>query len=442
MKKVKAILCALLCLCTATMSVATVYATENTTESTTESVTVPATESIEELEQKRLELQAENERYQQILEKTKENIEEQEQYNSALVSKIEVLDDKIEISRTNIYNLNIDIEEKTQSINEANEKISTQMETLRARIRSIYMTGNVTDLEIILGAKDFSDFLDKMELVKNLSEYDSNLIDEVQTELEKIALEKEELEKSKTELESEQLILEGDQTELNTLLEENKTLLAGLYTASETASESLESGELASEEIERAIAEYYAEKARIEAELEEQRRQEAENNNQNSGSSSGSSSGNDYSDAEVSPSGFVWPTPGFYELSSEWNEDRDTYNHGAIDIAGGGIMGADVVAAQSGVVVDYYNWCPHNWSKDYYASCGCGGGYGNYIMIDHGNGKMTVYAHLSSAMVYTGQQVYRGQVIGFVGSTGRSTGPHLHFETRYYGVKYNPMSEY
>lgn len=439
MKKVKAILCAMLCLCTATMSVATAFATETASETTTEAATTPTIGNIDELEQKRLELQAENERYQQILEKTKENIEEQEQYNSALVSKVQVLDDKIEISRTNIYNLNLDIEAKTQSIKEANEKIATQMDTLRARIRSIYMTGNVTDLEIILGAKDFSDFLDKMELVKNLSEYDSNLIDEVQKELEQIALEKAELEESKTELENEQAILEEDQTELNNLLEENKTLLAGLYATNEKASESLEHGEIESEEIEKAIAEYYAEKARIEAELEEQKRQEAEKNNQNSG---GSSSDNDYSDIEVSPSGFVWPTPGFYWLSSEWNEDRNTYNHGAIDIAGDGIMGADVIAAQSGVVVYCEDYCYHNWSKDYYASCDCGGGYGNYIMIDHGDGKMTVYAHLSSVLVEPGQQVRRGQVIGFVGSTGRSTGPHLHFETRYFGVKYNPMTEY
>ena len=261
MKKVKAILCAMLCLCTATMSVATAFATETASETTTEAATTPTIGNIDELEQKRLELQAENERYQQILEKTKENIEEQEQYNSALVSKVQVLDDKIEISRTNIYNLNLDIEAKTQSIKEANEKIATQMDTLRARIRSIYMTGNVTDLEIILGAKDFSDFLDKMELVKNLSEYDSNLIDEVQKELEQIALEKAELEESKTELENEQAILEEDQTELNNLLEENKTLLAGLYATNEKASESLEHGEIESEEIEKAISEYYAEKA-------------------------------------------------------------------------------------------------------------------------------------------------------------------------------------
>lgn len=437
MNRVKVLLCAMLCLCTAAMSVSAVYATEETTTVSEEAIT-EIEDTIDDLEQKRLELQAENERYQAILDKTRENIEEQEQYNSALVSKIEVLDDKIEISRNNIYNLNIEIEKKSQGIKEANERISTQMQALRSRIRSIYMTGNVTDLEIILGARDFSDFLDKMELVKNLSEYDSNLINEVQTELEKIAVEKAELEESKTLLESEEAALAVDQSELNELLEENKTLLAGLYKATNEANQSLEHGELASEEIEKAIAEYYAEKARIEAELEEQRRQEAEKNNQNNGSSGGG----DYSDVEVSPSGFVWPTPGFYWLSSEWNEDRGSYNHGAIDIAGDGIMGADTVAAQSGVVVDCYNGCPHNWSKDYYASCGCGGGYGNYVMIDHGNGKMTVYAHFSSIMVYTGQQVHRGQVIGFVGSTGRSTGPHMHFETRYFGVKYNPMTEY
>ena len=104
-------------------------------------------------------------------------------------------------------------------------------------------------------------------------------------------------------------------------------------------------------------------------------------------------------------------------------------------------MGADVVAAKEGVVIDSYNGCYHNWPKEY-GSCGCGGGYGNYVMIAHDDGKMTVYGHLSTTMVYTGQHVYQGQVIGFVGSTGHSTGAHLHFETRLNGVKYNPMTEY
>ena len=158
------------------------------------------------------------------------------------------------------------------------------------------------------------------------------------------------------------------------------------------------------------------------------------------GGSSGGSSGDSGYTPPSSSGGYVWPCPGFYYLSSEWNEDRYTYNHGAIDIAGGGIMGATVVAADSGTVISSNSSCVHNWGKS--GSCGCGGGYGNYVWIDHGNGKATVYAHLSSVSVSTGQYVSQGQVLGYVGSTGESTGPHLHFECRYYGEKYNPMTEF
>lgn len=103
-------------------------------------------------------------------------------------------------------------------------------------------------------------------------------------------------------------------------------------------------------------------------------------------------------------------------------------------------MGATVVAAYQGTVIASYNGCVHNWGKD--GSCGCGGGYGNYVMIDHGNGKITVYGHLTNSIVSVGDTVSTGQTIGYVGSTGNSTGAHLHFECRYNGVKYNPMDEY
>ena len=433
-KRFKAVLCAILSMCIFAYSAYPVFAEEQAAQEASTEQTQATTidpNDIDALESRRQELQAQSDKYQQILEKTKENIADQEEYVNALVSKVQVLDDKIEISHQSINDLNDKIQDKQAAIDDANKSIEDQMNTLRNRLRNIYMAGNTTDLEIIFGAKSFSDFLDKMELVEALSDYDNNLITSIQGDLENISKEKEDLEKDMDSLEAEEASLEQDQTELNKLLEENKELLSGLYKASDTASSEIKNGALESEDIEKAISNYYAEKARLEAEQER-------NNNSNSG---GSSSGTVHDDLEVSPSGFVWPCPGYYYLTSEWNEDRGSYNHGAIDIADAGIMGADVVAAKEGVVIDSYNGCYHNWPKEY-GSCGCGGGYGNYVMIAHDDGKMTVYGHLSTTMVYTGQHVYQGQVIGFVGSTGHSTGAHLHFETRLNGVKYNPMTEY
>ncbi len=435
-RKFKAVLCAILSVCVLTFSVYPVFAAEQeSTETVTEETQATTIDpnDIDALESRRQELQAQSDKYQQILEKTKENIADQEEYVNALVSKVKVLDDKIEISHRSINDLNDKIQDKQAAIDDANKKIEDQMNTLRNRLRNIYMAGNTTDLEIIFGAKSFSDFLDKMELVEALSDYDNNLITSIQGDLENISKEKAELEKDMDSLEAEEASLESDQQELNKILEENKELLAGLYKTSDKATSEIQNGALESDDIEKAISNYYAEKARLEAERAEQER----NNNSNSG---GSSSGTIHGDLDISPSGFVWPCPGYYYLTSEWNEDRGSYNHGAIDIADAGIMGADVVAAKEGVVIDSYNGCYHNWGKD--GSCGCGGGYGNYVMIAHDGGKMTVYGHLSTTMVYTGQHVYQGQVIGFVGSTGHSTGAHLHFETRLNGVKYNPMTEY
>jgi murein DD-endopeptidase MepM/ murein hydrolase activator NlpD len=113
---------------------------------------------------------------------------------------------------------------------------------------------------------------------------------------------------------------------------------------------------------------------------------------------------------------FVWPADSHLISGNDYWD-----GHLGIDIGAG--MGANIYAADSGVVV-YAGWIS--------------GGYGNMIMIDHGNGYHTVYAHLSSINVYCGQSVYAGNVIGYAGSTGNSTGPHLHFEVRYFGAFVNP----
>lgn len=440
MNKLKRILCAMLCVCMISipMAIPTV---------------VSAEDSISDLEQQLQQLEQENQKYQKILDDTKSDIAEKEEYKSALVSKVQVLDEKIAVTREKISSLNDDIKEKQDAYDKGLSEVEDQFDALANRLRILYMSGNATDLEIIFGAKDFSDLIDKMELVKSLANSDKELISEIQTKLDELSTKKESLEADKKDLETQQASLKSDQDEFNKLISDNDEILKNLYASNSEAQNSLESAALQSDEIEAKISEYYAAQ-KAAAEHAAQASQSSSSSGSSSSSSSSSSSGSSSSGSSSSGSsssgsssvivpsgsGFAWPTPGFVSLSSEWFEDREVYNHGGIDIAGAGIMGTPVVAAADGTVVATNSSCTHNWGKSY--SCGCGGGYGNYVMISHAGGKMTVYGHLTSLTVSSGQSVSRGQVIGYVGSTGNSTGPHLHYECRLNGVRYNPMSEY
>ena len=137
----------------------------------------------------------------------------------------------------------------------------------------------------------------------------------------------------------------------------------------------------------------------------------------------------------VSSSGFMWPVPGFSYITSgvgpRWGR-----SHNGIDIGDAGIDGAAIVASRSGTVHVGYTGCPHDYGKS--GSCGCGGGYGNYVMIYHDGTYTTLYGHMKSVAVTEGQYVEQGEIIGYVGSTGYSTGPHLHFEVRNNGSYDDP----
>ena len=433
MNKLKRILCAMLCVCMISIPMAI-------------PTTVSAEDSISDLEQQLQQLEQENQKYQKILDDTKSDIAEKEEYKSALVSKVQVLDEKIAVTREKISSLNDDIKEKQDAYDKGLSEVEDQFDALANRLRILYMSGNATDLGIIFGAKDFSDLIDKMELVKSLANSDKELISEIQTKLNELSTKKEALEADKKDLETQQASLKSDQDEFNKLISDNDEILKNLYASNSEAQNSLESAALQSDEIEAKISQYYAaQKAAAERAAQASQSSSGSSSSSSSSSSSGSSSSGSSSSGSSSVivpsgSGFAWPTPGFVSLSSEWFEDREVYNHGGIDIAGAGIMGTPVVAAADGTVVATNSSCTHNWGKSY--SCGCGGGYGNYVMISHAGGKMTVYGHLTSLTVSSGQSVSRGQVIGYVGSTGNSTGPHLHYECRLNGVRYNPMSEY
>lgn len=399
------------------------------------SVISVAAASISELEARQAELQQKNAEYQALLDESNAKVAEQQEYVDALVGKVQTVNEEIAVIHEKIAALTEQIKGKQKEIDQANADIEAQLDVLRQRLKTIYMSGDVSSLEVILGAKDFGDFLDKLQLVEYVSNHDEALIDQIRDKLEKISEEKAALQADKDKKEEEQTNLEAKQAELNALLEENKETLANLQTASENAQLQLQMSEDELSGLSAEIQEYYraqreaAEKAAAEAAAQQQ------------------SSGSTYVDQSASSSvsvpasgGYVWPTPGFYYLSSSFEEWRGAANHGALDIAGGGIMGSPVYAAASGTVVSTCTTCTHNWGKFY--SCGCGGGYGNYVWINHGNGKESIYGHLTSLTVSTGQYVSAGTLIGYVGSTGYSTGPHLHFECRYNGVKYDPQSEY
>ncbi|MGN0669623.1 MAG: M23 family metallopeptidase, partial [Oscillospiraceae bacterium] len=149
----------------------------------------------------------------------------------------------------------------------------------------------------------------------------------------------------------------------------------------------------------------------------------------------GSGSQGDYS------SGFRWPLdPQFHRITTYYGYDPwRNGNHGGIDVVGSGVPvgNANIYTVQSGTVIKVSNTCTHDYSK--YYSCGCGGGWGNYIVVDHGGGVSTLYAHCRKIFVYEGQQVTRGDVIGLVGCTGWSTGDHLHFEVRENGYRVDPF---
>lgn len=165
MNKLKRILCAMLCVCMISIPMAI-------------PTTVSAEDSISDLEQQLQQLEQENQKYQKILDDTKSDIAEKEEYKSALVSKVQVLDEKIAVTREKISSLNDDIKEKQDAYDKGLSEVEDQFDALANRLRILYMSGNATDLEIIFGAKDFSDLIDKMELVKSLANSDKELISE------------------------------------------------------------------------------------------------------------------------------------------------------------------------------------------------------------------------------------------------------------------------
>ncbi len=324
---------------------------------------------------------------------------------NAFDKQIEATQTLIDECMDKLNEYNAQILEKQNEIDKLNKDMSDDKALFKKRVRAIYMSGSNSNLQVLLGAENFSEYLVLAEMTKSVSAKDSRLISKIIASIDKIEAEKAEIQKIADEQDEVKAELDAQKKNLNSQVAEVNAILKEINS---DISQAQKDYDAAGKEIDKLSAPQ--------------------------------ASGN--SNLTADPAMFLWPVPGYYKISAGWQSNDSVHKgtHKGIDISTGG-RSVDIVACDDGYVYIVKNSCTHNYGKNY--SCGCGGGYGNYVAIDHGkasDGKSykTLYAHMKTALVKNGQYVKRGQVIGKVGTTGWSTGYHLHLETIVNGTKVNP----
>ncbi len=328
-----------------------------------------------------------------------------------------------------------EIEKKAEEIAELEEQIKENFETFKKRLRAFYMHGNSTILSVLLGADSFSDLLTKAEMIQRIADHDNALLEELTSTKDDVIVKKENLEKEKNNLEVDKEMLEKSQSEL-------KESMAALEEKRVTLKESREELEDENEELTKQTSDLKEQIAEIEQQIQDIEELEQQFAEQGEVLKQQAQAVQDELDeiykqmestGEYIGGSMLWPVYGYMKITSEfgWRFNNTDY-HTGFDIGGRNaaneqIYGKPVLAANYGTVT--YKGYQEN-------------GYGNYIIIDHGGGLTTLYAHMSEVYVKKGDSVDRGQAVGAVGSTGWSTGPHLHFEVRQDGKAYNPRKEF
>ena len=330
------------------------------------------------------------------------------------------LDEKNAITLQQILNLEEQItlheeliEQKSVELEKAQDVADEQLSRLKVRIRNMEENGRYNYVAVLFGAESISEFLSLMDDIGDIMKSDRDLENsykEAVTDLKAVKSEYEEarleLKEQKAELTNLSAQLEKDIAEANAAIQELEgDISANSAILSQLNAQDKEMQDKINQKIK---------------ELNEQNKPSNPSNPSNPSKPSGSGTLT------------VWPSYCTYITSVQGNRVHPITGqygtHGGTDI--GASYGSAIYAAGSGTVVTAYNNSAYN------------GGYGNYAMINHGNGIQTLYAHMSVCSVTVGQTVSAGQTIGYVGSTGRSTGPHLHFEVRVNGSRVDPQSYY
>jgi len=324
-----------------------------------------------------------------------------------LTNKAQQMEKQIQQLTTQITAAEIDLEKKEKAYAQSQEDVKVaqaevdakqkelegRQDILRKRVRSIYEDGQVSYLEVVFQSTDVSDFISRVEYLGCLVENDQNILSDIRTQ-------KKELDEKKQQL----IAKMGEAEKLKEQAEAARTYLDNSKAKKEVA---LAENKKDQEELITQIEKLEKDSKELEAKIRELQKK-------NSG---------------IKGSVSVWPTPGYWYITSPYGYRRHPITkqyklHTGVDI--GAPYGARIVSAGAGVVI-FSGWY---------------GAYGNAVIIDHGNGLSTLYGHMSSRSVSTNAEIVPGQTIGYVGSTGWSTGPHLHFEVRQDGVPTSPMAYY
>ncbi len=350
--------------------------------------------------------------------------------NGVILLEIESIDKEIDL-----YDQMI--EQKAREVNMAQITENAQLERYRARVRSMEEDGNTGLVAIILNARSLGDLLTLLDDASDVMKSDVALYEDYIEAREATEAAKAEYEATRTELDSRKLELRGEQEELQAEMAEATDLIAKLQENIEENQAQYEELLAAENQANQELAELIARRERereaaLAAQAADAARRAAQSGNNGGNNNGGSSGGETGGEAAPPPppvvtgtGSFAWPVPSCTYITSRFGYRvhpifGTVRNHTGIDI--GASYGASINASDGGTVT----------LAQYY------GGYGNCVMIDHGNGRVTLYGHMSSLGVSVGQAVSQGQYIGAVGDTGWATGPHCHFEIYINGGRVDP----
>ena len=352
------------------------------------------------------------------LEKTEDTLKNLETLKGNTAAYVRELDESLSAVSNELEALNGSIAEKEGQIEttkgeleQAKETEKKQYESMKLRIKYMYERGDTSYVELFMESDSLSELLNKAEYISKISEYDRQMLDQYAA--------------TKDEIAADEARLETEHAELLDLKDQTEIKQASVEQPISAKQAELRSYESQIAEAENQLSEYEkdleAQEAAIRQIEEEIKRQEEEARRK------AEAAGQSYVTKDIGDIHFIWPCPASSRITSGFGgrsspTEGASSNHQGIDI--GAPTGSDILAAAEGdVVVSTYS-----------------SSAGNYVMINHGGGVYTVYMHASKLLVSVGEHVSQGQVIAKVGSTGYSTGPHLHFGVRLNGTYVDPRS--